>query len=107
MSQAALQKIHSHLTGLESVLAKSHGGWADEESLLEFRRLCWETLLLIDEPECHEQIDLLVQYATRIIAGTSARCSAPTSCAARSAWCSPRSARGWTASSATASAGAI
>jgi hypothetical protein len=63
MTPAGLQKIHRHLTGLESVLAKSHGGWSDEESLLEFRRLCWETLLLIEEPECHEQIDLLVQYA--------------------------------------------
>ena len=63
MTHADLQKIHSHLTGLESMLAKSHGGRADDESLLEFRRLCWETLLLTDDPECHEQIDLLVQYA--------------------------------------------
>ena len=66
MTQAGLQKLRSQLAGLESVLAKSHGGWADEESLLEFRRLCWEALLLVNDAEYHEQIDLLVQYAKEL-----------------------------------------
>src|SRR5262245_37331089 len=63
MTPADLEKTRSHLAALETILAKSHGGWADEESLLEFRRLCWEVLLVAKESECHEQIDLLVQYA--------------------------------------------
>jgi hypothetical protein len=63
MTQAELERVRGHLAGLETVLAKSHGGWADEDSLLEFRRICWEVLLVAHEPECHEQIDLLVQYA--------------------------------------------
>jgi hypothetical protein len=63
MKHADLQKIRSHLSAVEAMLARSHGGRADDESLLEFRRLCWAALLLSDDAECHEQIDLLVQYA--------------------------------------------
>lgn len=69
MTHADVQKIRSHLTGVEAVLAKSHGGHADEDSLLEFRRLCWAALLLTDDGECHEQIDLLVQYAKDLYSG--------------------------------------
>jgi hypothetical protein len=63
MTNADLQRARSHLDGLEAVLANSHGGWADEDSLLEFRRLCWAALLVVDDGECQQQIDLLVQYA--------------------------------------------
>lgn len=63
MTHADLQKIRGSLAALEAILAKSHGGWADEDSLLEFRRACWSLVLLVDDHECHVQIDLLVQYA--------------------------------------------
>jgi hypothetical protein len=63
VTHADLQKVRSHLAGIEAVLAKSHGGSPDDESLLEFRRLCWAALLLAHDGECHEQIDLLVQCA--------------------------------------------
>jgi hypothetical protein len=64
-----VQKIRDHLSEVEALLAKAHGGRADEESLLEFRRLCWATLLLTDDAECHVQIDLLVQYAKDLYSG--------------------------------------
>jgi hypothetical protein len=63
MTPSALHKVRGYLAGLEEVLAKSLGGQADEESLLEFRRLCWSALLVAPDAECHQQIDLLVQYA--------------------------------------------
>ena len=57
------QDIQGYLAGLEAVLAKSHGGWADEESLLEFRRLCLSARLVAEDSDCHQQFDLLAQYA--------------------------------------------
>ena len=69
MTHADLQKIRSHLTAVAALLAKSGSGHADEESLLEFRRLCWAALLLTDDAECHAQIDLLVQYAKELYSG--------------------------------------
>jgi len=63
MKHADLQKVRGTLAGMEAVLAKSHGGADDDESLLEFRGLCWEAMLLADDSECQEQIDLLVQCA--------------------------------------------
>jgi hypothetical protein len=66
MTQASLEKILSALAGIEAVLAHRQGGRADDEALLEFRRLCWETLLLVDDGECQEQIDLLVQHAKEL-----------------------------------------
>jgi|SRR5262245_36270039 len=64
-----VQKIRDHLGEVEALLARAHGGRADEESLLEFRRLCWATLLLTEDAECHEQIELLVQYAKDLYSG--------------------------------------
>ncbi|HEV3008287.1 MAG TPA: hypothetical protein VGX52_04575 [Burkholderiales bacterium] len=61
MTHADLHKVRTYLAEMEAVLAKPHGGAADHESLLEFRRLCWAALLLADDGECHQQIDLLVQ----------------------------------------------
>jgi hypothetical protein len=63
MTPNNLQKVSSCLAGLDAVLARSRGGRADEESLLEFRRLCWSAMLLTGDRECHEQIDVLVQSA--------------------------------------------
>ncbi len=46
--------------------ATKGAGAGDEESLLEFRRLCWAALLLVDDAECQAQIDLLVQHAKEL-----------------------------------------
>jgi hypothetical protein len=67
MTRSKLQKVRSHLASLEAILAKSQAGWATDESLLEFRRLCWAALLLADDSECQEQIDLLVQYSKDLL----------------------------------------
>ena len=63
ITQGHLEKIRNALGGMEAVLAKSHGGHDDEDALLEFRRMCWAALLLMDDSEAQELIDLLVQYA--------------------------------------------
>jgi hypothetical protein len=63
MTRTNLQKVRSYLATLEAILAKSQAGWATDESLLEFRRLCWAAALVADDSECQEQIDLLVQYS--------------------------------------------
>jgi hypothetical protein len=63
MTHTNLQKVRGYLATLEAILAKSQAGWATEESLLEFRRLCWAALLVADDGECQEQIDLLIQYS--------------------------------------------
>ena len=63
MTHTNLQKVRSYLATLETILAKVQSGWATDESLLEFRRLCWAALLVADDSECQEQIDLLVQYS--------------------------------------------
>ena len=66
MTNTDLEKIHSALAGIEAVLAQSHGGRADDESLLAFRRMCWTALLLVDDGECQQRIDLLVQTAKEL-----------------------------------------
>lgn len=63
MKQADLEKIRDCLAAIDALLARTRGGVGDEETLLEFRRLCWAALLLATDAECHRQIDLLVQYA--------------------------------------------
>lgn len=63
MTPTNLHKVRNSLAGIEAVIARSRGGHADEESLLEFRRFCWSAMLLIGDGECHEQIDILVQSA--------------------------------------------
>lgn len=68
MTHTNLQKVRSYLATLEAILAKSQAGWATDESLLEFRRLCWAALLVADDSECQEQIDLLVQYSKDLFA---------------------------------------
>lgn len=63
MTHANLQKVRSYLATLEAILAKAQAGWASDESLLEFRRVCWAALLVANDSECQEQIALLVQYS--------------------------------------------
>jgi len=63
MASLEPRNFQDYLAGLEAVLAKSHGGWADEESLLEFRRLCSSALLVAADSARHAQIGLLVRYA--------------------------------------------
>jgi hypothetical protein len=71
MTHAELRKIRSYLATLEAILAKAQAGWATEESLLEFRRICWAALLVTDDSECHEQINLLVQYSKELFSERS------------------------------------
>jgi hypothetical protein len=66
MTQPHLEKVRSHLAEVEALIARAHGGQADDEALLEFRRLCWAALLLVEDAECHEQIELLVQCAKEL-----------------------------------------
>jgi hypothetical protein len=63
MTHTNLQKVRSYLATLEAILAKAQAGWASDESLLEFRRVCWAALLVANDGECQEQIALLVQYS--------------------------------------------
>src|SRR5687767_6905416 len=47
MTNTDVQKVRSHLATLEGMLEKRFGDAADEEALLEFRRVCWAALLLV------------------------------------------------------------
>ena len=69
MTSNQLQKVRSYLAALRSTLSKRFAGRADEEALLEFRRLCWGALLLVDDPECQQHIDSLVQDAKVLFRG--------------------------------------
>ena len=63
MTHVSLQRIEDALDGMETVLARAHGGGVDDEALLDFRRQCWELLLLVDDAECQAQLDVMVQHA--------------------------------------------
>jgi hypothetical protein len=69
MTHAGLEKIRSHLSAVEALLARAPGGREDDDALLEFRRLCWAALLLTDDLECQQHIDLLVQHAKALYSG--------------------------------------
>jgi hypothetical protein len=62
MTHAHIQRVRLFLVLLERVLGRSHGGWADYDSLSEFRRLCWGALALADDLECQAELELLVRY---------------------------------------------
>jgi hypothetical protein len=68
-----LERIRGALAGMEAVLAKSHGGRGDDDALLEFRRMCWAALLLMDDSEAQELIDNLVQYAKDLYSEAESR----------------------------------
>ena len=69
MTQAGLHKIRTHLAAVEALLVLARDGHADDEALLEFRRLCWAALLLTEDAECHRQIDVLVGNAKDLYSG--------------------------------------
>jgi hypothetical protein len=73
LTQGHLEKIRNALGGMEAVLARSRGGHDDEDALLEFRRMCWAALLLMDDSEAQELIDLLVQYAKDLYSAGESR----------------------------------
>ena len=62
MTNSEVQKVRSHLASLQAMLDQRLNG-ADEEALLEFRRVCWAALLLVADVDFQDQIDLLVRYA--------------------------------------------
>jgi hypothetical protein len=87
MTNADVQTVRSHLATLEVMLQKRFAG---EESLLEFRRLCWAALLLVDDAGCHAQIDLLVQHAKDLFRGGDAADGVKSKLSAALAACSAR-----------------
>jgi hypothetical protein len=71
MTNADLHKVRSYLKSVEHVVEMHRAGAADEDALLEFRRWCWAALLLIDDAECQDHIDLLVQRAKELFRGNA------------------------------------
>jgi hypothetical protein len=90
MTNADVQKVRSHLATLEGMLKRRFDQTADEEALLEFRRVCWAALLLVRDANFHEQIDLLVQHAKELFRGGDAANDANTKLGAALAACSAR-----------------
>jgi hypothetical protein len=72
MTNTDVHKVRTHLATLEGMLEKRFGDAADEEALLEFRRVCWAALLLVRDADFQEQIDLLVQHAKELFRGGDA-----------------------------------
>ena len=68
MTNSEVQKVRSHLASLQAMLDQRING-ADEEALLEFRRVCWAALLLVADVDFQDQIDLLVRYAKEFFRG--------------------------------------
>lgn len=71
MTNSEIQKVRSHLASLEAMLGQRFNG-ADDDALLEFRRVCWAALLLVDDVDFQDQIDLLVRYAKEFFRGGEA-----------------------------------
>lgn len=90
MTNADVQKVRSHLATLEAMLEKRFGDCADEEALLEFRRVCWAALLLVHDADFQVQIDLLVQHAKALFRGADAADDVKTKLGAALATCSAR-----------------
>jgi len=72
MTSSQLQKVRANLAALQALLDQRPARRSDEAPLLEFRRLCWGALLVVDDAECQQQIDLLVQYAKELFGGSGA-----------------------------------
>ena len=89
MTSNQIQKARSYLAALQATVNKRFAGRADEDALLEFRRLCWGALLLVDDPECQQHIDSLVQYSKELFRGEAAE-SMKTRLEAAIAACSTR-----------------
>lgn len=68
MTNSDIQKVRNHLASLEAMLGKRFHG-ADDEALLEFRRVCWAAMLLVEDVDFQDQIDLLVRCAKEFRGG--------------------------------------
>ena len=68
MTNSEVQKVRSHLASLQTMLSRRFDA-ADDESLLEFRRVCRAALLLVEDVDFQDQIDLLVRYAKEFFRG--------------------------------------
>jgi len=90
MTNTDVQKARSHLATLEVMLEKRFGDCADDEALLEFRRVCWAALLLVRDAQFQAQIDLLVQHAKELFRGGEAANEAKIKLSAALAACSAR-----------------
>jgi hypothetical protein len=90
MTNADVQKVRAHLASLEAMLQKRFGHSADEEALLEFRRVCWAALLLVHDTDVHDHIDVLVQHAKELFRGGPAAAGVKAKLGAALAACSAR-----------------
>jgi hypothetical protein len=90
MRYTDVQKVRSHLATLEAMVEKRFSDRADDEALLEFRRVCWAALLLVRDAEFQEQIDLLVQHAKELFRGGDAAHDVKNKLGAALAACSAR-----------------
>jgi hypothetical protein len=90
MTNADVQKVRSHLATLEAMLEKRFGDSADEEALLEFRRVCWAALLLVHDADFQEQIDLIVRHAKELFRAGDAANGVKAKLGAALAACSAR-----------------
>jgi hypothetical protein len=72
MRYTDVHKVRSHLATLEAMVERRFSDRADDEALLEFRRVCWAALLLVRDADFQEQIDLLVQHAKELFRGGDA-----------------------------------
>ena len=90
MTNTDVQRVRNHLATLEGMLEQRFGESADEEALLEFRRVCWAALLLVHDADFQEQIDLLVQHAKELFRGGEAANEAKIKLSAALAACSAR-----------------
>jgi hypothetical protein len=90
MTNADVQKVRNHLATLEAMLEKRFGDSADEEALLEFRRVCWAALLLVHDADFQERIDVLVQHAKELFRGGDAANGVKTKLGVAIAECSAR-----------------
>jgi len=68
MTNGDIQKVRSHLASLEAMLDRRFHS-ADDDALLEFRRVCWAAMLLVEDVDFQDQIDLLVRYAKEFRGG--------------------------------------
>ncbi len=55
--------LRSYLSTLGRILDRSHGGWADLESLEQFQRACWAALLRTEDRDWQAKLELLLHYA--------------------------------------------
>jgi hypothetical protein len=68
MTNNEIQKVRGYLATLQTMLSRRFDA-SDDESLLEFRRVCWAALLLVEDVDFQDQIDLLVRFAKEFFRG--------------------------------------